>query len=182
MRFSAFCSYGIIPLEQNFWFTAPKLGAGQWPVSWSDILHHEQGAEWEQYPLPGLPSLPLLCGTFTLWEVGVRDIETSFFLVCGACGRVSALRMSTGWENGTWDILAKPTCNWASEKQSIGRWEILATSFSWWDSSVWQGPEERRRLVFLSPLWKWRLYHAELGSRGRRSWLKSDGLAVFTEI
>ena len=51
VRFSAFCSYDTIPLEQNFWFTLPELGARQWRSHGVTSRHLEQGAEWEQYPL-----------------------------------------------------------------------------------------------------------------------------------
>ena len=45
VRFSAFCSYDTIPLEQNFWFTLPELGARQWWSHGVTSRHLEQGAE-----------------------------------------------------------------------------------------------------------------------------------------
>lgn len=160
MRFNSSCSYGIFSLEQNGWFTTQKLGAEQWPFSWT-----EQGAECKHSPLVFLACLS--CVEPSHYEMlgwGVSGPHFSWSMV------PVVESLSYEWAPDgriETEAFAKLTWNWASEKQSLGRWDILATCFSWWDTTLWQGAE--KRFVFLSFLLMWRVYLAELGSRGRRS-------------
>lgn len=80
-----------------------------------------------------------------------EDVGASFFLACGDCG--SLCLMNEHWVK-EWSLTYWPnTLNLAFEKQAWKDWEILATCFSWWDTSLWQGAEERKSLVSCQLSW-----------------------------
>lgn len=122
---------------------------------------------WVQALSSCLPSLPFLCGTLTLWDVGVRGIGASLFLVYGACGGVSVLWMSTRWKNGDWGICQThlELSLWETESREVrysgnllflvryysltGRWEeicLLVLSSDVESLSCWTG-EQREKVI-----------------------------------
>ena len=99
MRFSAFCSYNMIPLEQKFLIHSPRAR----DKTVASLM------EWHPYVLSRVLSRSSILWSSQLasllWNLHMvrnsgEDVGASFFLTCGACGSVSALWISTKWKNG----------------------------------------------------------------------------------